>query len=287
MPLKLPISKEPEIRQKLTTEGFAFFDNNNAFWRAKKGKETVVFFKKGSLMIQGGQAETQHIEKLLGIEKLISEITAPQLEIPANTNILGLDESGKGDFFGPLVLAGAVLNNSKIYDIVDLQDSKTLTDKKIESVFPKLTPLIKWKVAVLEPSEYNRLYARHANLNHLMIEQYIKLIQNSPANTFEYIILDKFSQSNKQNNTIRQQAGFPITITERAEVYPAVAAASIIARYHFIKWIKNKSAELNIDLPLGSGTNAKALFIKLKMTLSPDDFASIAKTHFKTTADKT
>ena len=86
-----------------------------------------------------------------------------------------------------------------------------------------------------------------------MVGEYIKLIQAQADSCYDRIILDKFSQSNDQNDSIRKSVRKPILIEEKAEAHLAVAAASIIARFHFIDRLEKMGLEYGYPFQKGCG----------------------------------
>jgi ribonuclease HIII len=269
--LKLDPKHESRLRQILEREGFDFLENEHAFWRAKRGSANVIFYHSGSLLVQGSSADKQRLEELL----------APDAGTDART--LGMDESGKGDYFGPLVLAAVLVGPGALtaFRKLGVRDSKTLTDETIARIAPEIVKLARVETRVYEPSEYNEVYDRYGNLNLLMRDGYIELIRRFPANDYDKAILDKFSQSAAQNREISNAALNPLTITERAESDPAVAAASVVARWKFASWMSETSAKLGVPLPKGSGPAARQLFVRFRRDLDEVKFRSVAKAHFK------
>lgn len=257
------------IKGILERKDFIFFNHQHASWRANDKLTTAIFYKNGTFLLQG---EQKSIDFLL---KIVSNSISPVNEAA----VLGLDESGKGDYFGPLVLAGAVISKENCDQITTLgvMDSKKLTDPSITNIFSKLKEIIYFKIRIIEPDEYNRLYREHKNLNHLMASEYKNLIGQFNESKYNKIILDKFSASEKENEEIKKASKKEFIIVERAEKNISVAAASIIARFYFIDWLEKCSQKL----PKGSGKEAGELFSRLKNTLNQTEFEKIAKAHFK------
>lgn len=270
--MKLDPAREPELKQKLESEGFDFLDNEHAFWRAKRGSANVIFYHSGSLLIQGSAKDKQTLAELLlpdgGAE---------------NARTLGMDESGKGDYFGPLVLAAVLVPPGALPQLhkLGVRDSKTLTDETMTRIAPRILELARVETRIYEPSDYNEVYDRYGNLNLLMRDGYIELIKRFPETDYDKAILDKFSQSAAQNRDIAKSTARPLTITERAESDPAVAAASVVARWKFVEWMKTASEKLGVPIPKGSGSAARQLFVRFRRDLDDAKFRSLAKAHFK------
>lgn len=269
----------------LNQHGFTFSDHEHAFWRASKDGATIVFYKKGTLLFQGNDQAVSGAKKLL--ESFIGNAKIIGNEEPSNSHsaqtTLGLDESGKGDYFGPLVLAGAIAGPKEEIELkaLGVMDSKKLSASAIENLAGKIESITVHRVRIIMPEEYNRLYAQHNNLNLLMADEYKKLIASFDPSGFDHIILDKFSASASQNQDLKRSAPRDMTIVERAEAYIPVAAASILARYYFVKSLEQVGKQSGFDLPLGSGPQAGKLFTRLKKDLPRTEFEKAAKAHFK------
>lgn len=305
---------EHEFREKLTQEGFEFFEHQHAFWRAKKDKNTVIFYKNGTLQFQGGDF-LSYVTLLLGEEaaKPIAEesggkggiaisadelkalgmvLESPEefsakkeaaLEAKVVSPVLGFDESGKGDYFGPLVFAGAIVPEELEPELLKLgvSDSKKISDSKIKSLFALIKDKIEWQVRVLEPIIYNSLYEEWGNLNLLLVEQYREFLKDFPNAKYNSIILDRFSSSDRQNKMISAGVNTSFIIEPQAERYTAVAAASVIARYHFIDWLERTSDRQGRKFPLGAGESAKGLYKELFEILPSHELRALAKVHFR------
>ena len=262
----------------MQAEGFEFFENANAFWRAKKDKTNVTFFKTGSVLIQAGDAERDRIAAIFGGS---TDTSKPVAQIDDRT-IVGLDESGKGDYFGPLTLAAAALTPEATRELSKLgvADSKTLTPQKIRDLYPQILSTARIEVCLITPDEYNRLYSHFQNLGDLMFDRYRSLIERFEITQYDSIILDRFSASDDKNRRFSQSLPKPIRILPKGEQFTPVAAASIVARFRFVEWMEQASERLGFRLPLGCGSEAGALFHRLKTELPDGEFKEIAKAHF-------
>ncbi len=268
-------AKQAEISSTLTGKGFSMQENEHAFWRAKSKDLTVIFYKNGSVLLQGAQDAAEGILDLFG---------GPQSDVPFVYPVLGLDESGKGDYFGPLVLAAAVIvtgeeENSAIE--TGVKDSKKLNDNSIRKIYSIIKDSIGHEVRVIEPAEYNELYRKFGNMNHLMDSVYRDLVLNFSMSAYNTVILDKFSSSETMNDSFRKTMRCETVITEKGERFTAVAAASIFARFFFIDWLEKYSAQTGIALPKGSGYESSMLFKRLRTELPRREFENLAKAHFK------
>jgi ribonuclease HIII len=276
---------EIKLRKMLCDRGFSFENHEHAHFRSQKSGITVILNLNGTLLLQGKEPDIGRFTERFSLERIPQE-KKPQSEnlIPDDLEsaILGLDESGKGDYFGPLVLAGAVVRPENAVKLrsFGVTDSKKLTDTLIKKMIPELVDQVEYQVRVIEPREYNTIYQKFGNLNLLMVSEYKSLMTQFREDSFTGVVLDKFSQSAAQNSEIRKHSFKPITIVEKAESHVSVAAASILARYHFAGWMEKASIRLGFELPKGSGRTAGELFMKIKKN-DLSLFENLAKAHFK------
>ncbi len=271
-------SRQIEISIILKKKNFMILDNDYAFWRAISSGISIIFYKNGSVLFQGSDSSINEI--LTAIEGFLSPADEnTRLKYP----VLGLDESGKGDYFGPLVLSAALLGAVEEKEAIrkGVMDSKKITDRSIRKIYSEIKGSIAHKVRIIEPQEYNVLYKKFGNLNLLMASEYAELVRKFHGQSFNTVILDKFSNSESLNRGFRENINCETIIVEKGERYTSVAAASVFARFCFINWIDEKSSMLGYILPKGSGNNASRLFQNLKSEMSPENFESIAKIHFK------
>lgn len=277
MAIKIDVKRESQIRELLHNEGFEFVEHDHAFWRARKAKTNLIFYRSGSFQIQGAVSDS--LKERIFAEDQPVDLLAHPIEYP----LIGLDESGKGDYFGPLVLAGVLIDREEesILRSAGVADSKRLSALQIANIAEDIGKRVSSQVRVIMPSEYNALYEKHGNLNKLMMEEYIRLIHSLGSNGCRMVILDKFSQSAQQNTVIQNSIAAPIIIEEKAEKYYAVAAASILARDAFNRGMEQLSRQYGIHLFKGSGPEARELYLRLRSDLSAQDFSGVAKTHFK------
>ena len=265
--IKIPIEplKNCLLQIILKEKGFEFKNHQHAYFRAQNGNVTVIFFRNQNFMIQGDEEKVDELFYFLR-EKL----TLKRVEV----GTLGLDESGKGDLFGPLVLAGAIIKDDDGFiEQIGVDDSKNISDEKIKRIFELLDERIIYKVSVIEPSRYNKLYEKVKNLNKLMISEYKNLITQFDGGSYNKIVLDKFSLSFEQIKEMKSGINKPIEIYEKAEKNPCVALASIVARYYFLEWFEKRG------LPIIKGCGDKA--IQFRRTLNSLELADLTKLHFK------
>jgi len=276
--IRIDPSRQNEISSLLNKKKFMIFNNEHAFWRAKSNNLTIIFYKNGSVFFQGDGNEILSI-----LNEWERFLPLSQEEFNVEFPVIGLDESGKGDYFGPLVLAAAILDSLSEKEAVKtgVMDSKKITDHSIRKIYFEIKDSIEHRVRIIEPCEYNNLYKKFGNVNLLMFHEYTELVRQFDSKSYKTLILDKFSGSEVLNRKFRESMNCETVIVEKGERFPAVAAASIFARFSFLNWIENKSIHSKITLPRGSGYDASMLFMRLKSEMPAKEFENLAKTHFK------
>lgn len=218
------------------------------------------------------------------------EIQEQSKTITTPTNIVcrvGTDESGKGDYFGPLVVAAVYVDEKTIeyFTEIGVRDSKKVTDNVARQLAVKIKSNTTFDIVVIGNKKYNELYAKFNNLNKLLGWAHARAIENILAKTnCSYVISDKFADASVINNSLMAK-GKTITLEQkvRAEEDIAVAAASIVARAEFINRLDKLSSLYEIKLPKGASQQvidqAKAYVAKYGKA----DLENVAKLHFKTT----
>ena len=209
----------------------------------------------------------------------------------------GTDESGKGDYFGPLVIAGVRVDDKsvKILNELGVCDSKKLTDKQIKELATQIIQVVTEEaISVIElgPKKYNELYDRFKqngkNLNHMLAWGHATVIENLcerfPDCT--QAVADQFGNERYILSQLKDKGKLiKLHQTPRAEANTGVAAASIIARNQFVKKMYSLSNQYGVDLPMGANPRVKTqarLFIEEH---GRDALANVAKLHFKTTQE--
>lgn len=207
--------------------------------------------------------------------------------------IIGTDESGKGDYFGPLVSAGIYVDERSAKDLIEygVKDSKKFSDSKNLELAQEVAKTCKGHFAIIEisPEKYNDLYEQFKkekkNLNTLLAWGHAKAIEEILSKVdCKVAIADQFADESFIIGKL-QEKGKKLKLIQmhKAEQNIAVAAASILSRARFLEKLSKLSDEYKIDLPKGASQtvieNAKRLVdMHGKATLR-----KVAKLHFKTT----
>jgi ribonuclease HIII len=291
-----PLSNEQadKLRSLLEKSGFVFQEKPYTLFAASKDKLSIAVYEKGPKVLLQGRGLEDFITFVLEPEVLgearlgYEEVHEPEQYEPH----FGIDESGKGDFFGPLVVAGAYVDGDLARHLRDagIRDSKGIgSDKKIRELADIIrksgTP---HELLVLSPEKYNQLYAKIGNLNRLLAWGHARIIENLCARvpSCPRALSDKFADARVLQKALMEE-GRKIQLDQRtkAESDYAVAAASIIAREGFINWLDRHEKELEIPLPKGVSAKVKESAARIISTYGPDMLRKTAKIHFKTAAE--
>ena len=215
----------------------------------------------------------------------------PEREIPFPH--IGTDESGKGDYFGPMVVAGVWLDEfaAGSLEALGVRDSKLLPDKRCQELAEEIRIVCNGKFIEVEipPERYNELYDQFRkegkNLNHLLAWGHARAIESLlEKNPCSYAIADQFGNERFILSKLMEKGKkLQLTQTPKAERYTAVAAASILARDRFLSRMEKLSHEYGIVLPKGASDRVIQPALDIIKKRGIDELKKVAKLHHKTT----
>lgn len=200
---------------------------------------------------------------------------------------IGIDESGKGDYFGPLVIAAVLVTPGDEPDLrlMQVRDSKRISDGRILEMAPDIRQVCRHSVVAIGPHRYNELYAKIKNLNRLLAWGHARALENILEDSeCRLAISDQFGDERFILNALLEK-GKKIQLIQRpkAEEDLAVAAASILARAEFLIRLKRLSEEIGLSLPKGASQAVEIAARVVVKKLGRERLESVAKLHFKTT----
>jgi len=210
----------------------------------------------------------------------------PEL-FPYEKGHIGTDESGKGDYFGPLVVAGVFVpeDQEKVLRELGVKDSKTFSDSRVQEYAELLKKGYKHSLVVIGPEKYNELYTKLRNLNRILAWAHSRAIENILEEVrCSLAITDQFGDKVFVLNALMEK-GRNIELIQRpkGEEDLAVAAASILARAEFLRRLYFLSRDIGVDLPKGSSTQSEEVGVKLVRLHGDKILDKVAKVHFKLT----
>src|SRR5438132_3188762 len=288
----LSLGQVTKLRALLERLGFEFSPKEYTLFFAQKDKLSVAVYEKGPKVLVQGRDVEEFVQfelepKILGEAKLgYEEVHSPEMFEPH----FGVDESGKGDFFGPLVISGVYVDRGIGRKLLDagVVDSKRIgSDNRIRALADTIrkTSLGLVETVLIGPAKYNELYDKLGNLNKLLGWGHARVIENLVAKkpACPRSLSDQFAAA-RVISAFLLKHGSKIAIEQRprAESDIAVAAASIVAREAFINWLERKSKELGMRLERGASPSVKEAARKLVEMNGPGALREVAKVHFRT-----
>lgn len=293
---KLTDAQAAALKELMEARDFKFREVPYARFAGEKSKLNVVFYDSGKLVLQG--KETQEFiefvlepeilkEAKLGYETVLNpELLAPRL---------GVDESGKGDFFGPMCIAGVYVNEKVVRAWKDagIRDSKNISsDKKIKELAEliKDTPGCVTSVVPIGNEAYNRLYSKMRSVNTLLAWGHARVIENLMGMKYQMepppirAISDQFASSKDVVAKALMSLGREIELVQkhRAEEDLAVAAASILARHEFVSRMDAMGKQFGMEFPRGASALVDARAKEFIAKFGVENLPKVAKMHFRT-----
>jgi ribonuclease HIII len=288
----LTTDQAAKLRGLLKDLGFEFAERPYTLFFAQKNKLSVAVYEKGPKVLLQGKGIEEFVQfelepKILEEAKLgYEEVHSPEMFEPH----FGIDESGKGDFFGPLVIAGVYVDREVARKFLDagIQDSKRIgSDKRIRDLAKiiRTTPGAIGDSVTIGPERYNDLYEKFGNLNSLLGWGHARVIENLLERKPDCprALSDKFADASVIEKALLKR-GQKIRLEQRtkAESDLAVAAASILAREAFIDWLESRGKTAGVKLGRGVSAEVKEAAKKVVAADGPEGLRKVAKLHFRT-----
>jgi ribonuclease HIII len=293
---KLTDAQAVALRTWLEAHQYQFREVPYARFAAEKEKTNVVFYESGKLVVQG--KGTQEFVEFVLEPEIVQEarlgyeaVLNPDLLLPR----LGVDESGKGDFFGPLCIAGAYVNESvvKAWADVGIRDSKSISsDKRIKDLAELIrnTPGCVTTVVPIGNEAYNRLYTKMRSVNTMLAWGHARVIENLMGQRHRMnpppvrAISDQFAANKETVAKALMTLGREIELVQkhRAEEDLAVAAASILARHEFVSRLGALEKQYSQEFPKGASAAVDAAAKEFAARHGAEGLAKVAKMHFRT-----
>ena len=267
-----------------------------SFWRARKDKTSATAYESGKVSIQGRGTQdlVQFIiepyilkEVRFGYELTSAKESNPDMFKPH----AGIDESGKGDYFGPLVVASAYVDSTTAVQLFEIgvQDSKSIgSDKKIKTMANEIKKIIKGQYSLVSigPESYNRMYKKIGNVNKLLAWGHSRVLENllQKQPNCSRAISDQFaSKSTVLNSLLEKGRKIKLDQWHRAESDIAVAAASILARQEFLRKLEELAKMAETKLPKGASAKVIETAASIINKEGLEKLNLYAKLHFQTT----
>jgi len=289
---KLDAGQQKELVKLLKEGNYRPVKMEYTIYAAETPDCRIAMYTSGKCLVQGKGAPDfvsfilepcilQQVQ--LGYEDYLN----PELSSPH----FGIDESGKGDFFGPMVIAGAYIDSTLIDAMreMDVKDSKNITsDKKAIDMGRALRKLLgnRFTVIKIGPATYNNLYMKMRSVNNMLAWAHARAIENmlGVVPDCPKAISDQFGDAKLIKKALMQK-GQKIELVQRhkAESDLAVAAASILAREGFLMALREMSDKFQMTIPKGASDRVKDVATEIAKKAGPNILLETVKCHFKTT----
>jgi ribonuclease HIII len=277
-----------KLREDLIEQGFDISTPAYTLLSAQKKGVSCTLYQSGKLTVQGRDKD-DFITFYLEPEILKSfSYMHPETLVDLKPHI-GIDEAGKGDFFGPLCIAGVHAGENEIREMLSLgvRDSKNISDQTIVILSRKIKERCPHSIVRISPVKYNELYTKFHNLNRLLAWGHATAIAELFQKTGCHdVLIDQFASEHLVKNALSQKK-IPINLEQRhkAESDPVVAAASILARAAFLEGLEKLGAQFSVLLPKGASQKVIDTGRALVEKYGEQILAEVAKLHFKTRED--
>lgn len=257
----------------------------------QKGVIRIYESKKG-IKLDFSQIKDQNflalISELISFEdkklKFDLKTTDKNLTLSEPLELIGIDESGKGDFFGPLVTAACFTNESTANFLKSkgILDSKRLTDTQITHYAKLISETCPYAVIVINPSHYNDLHQKCHNINEILADSHISVLEKVMNKVdCQLALSDQFANEQLLLKRIYEKK-IKVDLIQRpkAENHPAVAAASILARYQFVTAIAKQSSKFHFNFALGASDKVKNQVRTFNLEFGAENLKKVCKLNF-------
>lgn len=285
---KLSAEDMARLETELRSGNFEYKTIPYARFSARGEGVNCTLYESGKCVVQGKGLDQFVAHYFPGHELPSAEASAPSAAtLEFDRIVVGSDESGKGDYFGPLVTAAVAFGpkDLPILEEARFADSKVMTHKAIRSCAAIIREKLPHEIVVVGPSKYNQLYAKFGNLNKLLAwchgTALNGVLERVEADT---IVVDKFCDEKVLRRGFKPLVqGKELILRTRAESNPAVAAASVLASDAFTRALERLGREVDLNLPKGAGRQVDLAGKRLVSVKGRDILEQVAKVHFRNT----
>ncbi len=281
----IDVSLAEKLQADLTDQGFTLTKPPHTYFAAVKKGVSCTLYLSGKITVQGkdkGEFLSFYLEPQI-LQNLSYSYPHAQLDL---TERIGLDEAGKGDFFGPLCIAGCCAKEEQIKALISfgVKDSKKMSDKSVLDISYKIKKECPHKILRLFPETYNNLYEKFHNLNRMLAWAHSTVLEDLVKETHcSKAILDQFAPAQLMEQMLERKK-IPVQLVQRfrGEEDVVVAAASILARAAFLEGLQTLGNSMQIELPKGASSLVIEKGKKIVAIHGEDALKKLGKLHFKT-----
>lgn len=277
-----------------------------AVFQADEADTVITLYNSGKAVFQGISADIdarmwKEMEQHLNPTKQIEMTNSNKKEKKEkkeiyidpkiyNSSSIGSDEVGTGDYFGPIVVTSAFVERENIPALEEMgvKDSKKLSDEKIMEIVPKIIKLIPYSSIILTNKEYNQKYSEDINMNKIKALLHNRVLNNlkDKGYHYDYIIVDEFAKPYVYYSYLKNSSNVVRNITfltKGEDKSLAVACASLISRYIFLKEFDKLGESLGVFLPKGASDAVDKTGVNIAEKYGFDKLSEVAKLNFKNT----
>lgn len=264
--------------------------------RTKYQNTVINIYHSGKVMFQGNNAETVASQLLPDKKTSTNKSTNSKTQTNTSTlaydfyNCIGSDEAGSGDYFGPLTVCAAYVSKEhvNVLKTLGVDDSKKLNDNKIVELAEQLVTFIPHSLLTLDNFKYNerqRLGWSQVKMKAVLHNEAIKNVTKKiNHDELDYIVIDQFAKREVYQHYALSELPFPKKTkfeTKGESKSLAIAAASIISRYAFVKHMDHITRQIKMDVPKGASNKVDLFAAKVIQKYGIDQLDAISKKHFK------
>lgn len=279
--VRVPSARQAALRAGLAPGEFEWHRVPHAVFSVRGDGVVATLYRSGKLVVQGEDPEA-FLARWTDLEAPVAAVPAPDDVARTDVPTVGADETGKGDYFGPLVVAAVRLEPEEAARLAGLgvTDSKKLTDPRALRLAAGLREL-PHAVELLYPEEYNDVYPRYGGLNPLLADLHARAIARV-AREGDRVLIDQFA-AEAVMDAATEHLDLKLEQAPRAERNAVVAAASILARAEFLLALRALSERWEVDLHKGAGPPVDRAARAFVRAHGRDALGKVAKLHFKNT----
>lgn len=286
--IQLDKGAQAQLEDRMNGATFEYRPVPHTRFSARGEGVVATLYTSGKLVVQGREAEVFVARFLDGLgqrKKGAAQPSSTFEEVPGlgKSPLIGSDEAGKGDYFGPLVTVACRAEPGEREELIQagVADSKTLSDGRVHRLSAALRTRFRFAIEVLDPPAYNQEYVLTPNVNTVLAHMHGRAIR-SLAHDGDMALVDRFAN---EELLVKELKGLKLDLFQfpRAEREPVVAAASIVARAVFLEKLGELSDEFAIDLRKGAGAPTDTSGRRFLALHGPDKLPQVAKVHFKNT----
>lgn len=292
MVLKLPEERFDDLREYLEGRGFDFEDRPHQVFLARHEDVVVNLYESGKVVLGGSDELYQREIRWYLEDELGAEDPDAAEDLGIRGTRIGLDESGKGDYFGPLVVAGVLVTQEEADALLDLgvKDSKALSDDAVADLADTIRRELgrdRVRVVPVPPIKYNLLQREMGNLNDLLGWAHARALEDLTGADVDvgFALADRFGDESYIASRLGEGGrDLRLEQIERAEREVSVAAASVVARDRFVSAMATFGEVYGGTFPKGASQEVETFARELVADYGPGALAATAKVHFRTTA---